>query len=318
MNYIITNSSITCFTQGKIYTVNKEAVTYDLVLAAIRANDEKQLLSILNQKQIVVDKLNDDGSDKVKIINGKLMYEDREITGLIATRVFEMLKQNLDIQPMRKFINNLMQNPSKRSVDELLGFMEACTLPITSDGCFLAYKRVRDDYKDVHSGTFDNSVGKTVEMQRNQVDDNKDQTCSTGLHFCSYNYLSYFGGSRIVVLKINPADVVSIPSDYNNSKGRCCKYEVVDELQVQDRLPLVGITDTYEDKYEVKEELDIKETEVKPVANFSTKLDESKVQSIKNELKAGICVKDIAEAWDISERQVRRIRDGHAWKHVKI
>ena len=30
-----------------------------------------------------------------------------------------------------------------------------------------------------------------------------------------------------MILKINPADVVSVPTDYNNSKGRCCKYTVV-------------------------------------------------------------------------------------------
>jgi hypothetical protein len=79
----------------------------------------------------------------------------------------------------------------------------------------------------------DNSVGKIVEMERNEVDDNKDQTCSTGLHFCSQDYLPHFGNgydSRVVILKINPADVVSIPSDYNNAKGRACRYEVVGEI----------------------------------------------------------------------------------------
>ena len=33
-----------------------------------------------------------------------------------------------------------------------------------------------------------------------------------------------------MILKINPADVVSIPSDYNNSKGRACRYEVIGEI----------------------------------------------------------------------------------------
>ena len=32
-----------------------------------------------------------------------------------------------------------------------------------------------------------------------------------------------------MIVKIDPADVVSIPVDYNNSKGRCCKYEVIAE-----------------------------------------------------------------------------------------
>jgi hypothetical protein len=33
-----------------------------------------------------------------------------------------------------------------------------------------------------------------------------------------------------MILKINPRDVVSIPVDYNDSKGRCCRYEVIGEL----------------------------------------------------------------------------------------
>jgi hypothetical protein len=81
----------------------------------------------------------------------------------------------------------------------------------------------------------DNSPGTVVEMERNQVDDNKDQTCSTGLHFCGLSYLDHFGGSdsRVVIVKIDPADVVSIPSDYNGAKGRACRYEVIGEMGVK-------------------------------------------------------------------------------------
>ena len=35
-----------------------------------------------------------------------------------------------------------------------------------------------------------------------------------------------------MILKINPRDVVSIPTDYNDSKGRCCRYEVIGEVGV--------------------------------------------------------------------------------------
>jgi hypothetical protein len=34
----------------------------------------------------------------------------------------------------------------------------------------------------------------------------------------------------VMILKINPADVVSIPTDYDGAKGRCCAYEVVAEV----------------------------------------------------------------------------------------
>lgn len=38
-----------------------------------------------------------------------------------------------------------------------------------------------------------------------------------------------------MLVKINPADVVSIPRDYNNTKGRCWTYEVVDEIARESR-----------------------------------------------------------------------------------
>jgi len=119
-------------------------------------------------------------------------------------------------------------------VDELYGFLEKNNLPITPDGHFLAYKKVRNDFLDIHSGTMDNSPGTVVEMERFKVDDNKDQTCSTGLHFCGMSYLGHFGSGsdRTVIVKIDPADVVSIPSDYNGAKGRACRYEVIGELNV--------------------------------------------------------------------------------------
>jgi hypothetical protein len=78
----------------------------------------------------------------------------------------------------------------------------------------------------------DNSIGMIVEMERNEVDDNRDNTCSSGLHFCSESYLKSFGGARTVIVKINPRDVVSIPSDYNDAKGRACRYEVIGEVNV--------------------------------------------------------------------------------------
>jgi hypothetical protein len=142
-------------------------------------------------------------------------------------------------------MENLMKNPSKRSVDQVYGFLEKNNLPITEDGCFLAFKKVRRDYLDIHSGTIDNSIGQVVEMDRNLVDDNPDSHCSSGLHFCSESYLGSFGGGSdpVMILKIDPADVVSIPTDYNGAKGRCCKYEVIAQVNGQPKDAFATVVD---------------------------------------------------------------------------
>lgn len=250
INYILGGDSITVFLDGNSYTINKQAHTYELVLKAVREGNIDALRDAVNIRQGIVKSLVETGGSMVRIEEDAIYYGDREVTGLIASRIFEMLRLGLSVKPMVRFLENMMENPSKRAVDELFGFIDACRLPITEDGHFLAYKRVRDNYFDVHSGTMDNSVGKILEMPRNMVDEDKNRTCSTGLHFCSYDYLAHFGGERIMVLKINPRDVVAIPADYNNSKGRTCRYEVVDELPVNEyRMPERTIDNDYTDKY---------------------------------------------------------------------
>jgi hypothetical protein len=142
------------------------------------------------------------------------------------------MQQDLPFKPLLTFLYNLMENPSYRAVNELYDFLDVGELPITEDGFFLAFKNVKSDYKDIHSGTFDNSVGSICEMPRYKVDEDKDRTCSSGLHFCSIAYLPNFSdsnGGHTMIVKINPKDVVSIPADYNNTKGRCSRYEVIGE-----------------------------------------------------------------------------------------
>jgi hypothetical protein len=226
--FIIQGNNVTVVIGNKPHTISKTHITYQKVIDAIKAGDWETVKNIIDPKKVVLDF----GQGRVSV-KGETLYWDGEVfNGALAKRMVEMLTEGFTIEPLVKFMENLLENPSKRSVDELYGFLEKNNLPITPDGHFLAYKKVREDYKDVHSGTMDNSPGQVVTMPRNKVDDDKDRTCSTGLHFCSEGYLKHFGGARTVIVKINPRDVVSIPSDYDNTKGRACQYEVIGEVGV--------------------------------------------------------------------------------------
>jgi hypothetical protein len=227
--FIMQGNSITVVIGSKPHTISKSHITFQKVLDAIKAQDWDLVKDIIEPVKVVLNY----GKGNVSVQGDELFWKGKPMHNALTTRMIAMLQDGFPIEPLVNFMENLMTNPSKRAVTELYGFLEKNSLPITPDGHFLAYKKVRNDYLDIHSGTMDNSVGKVVEMERNEVDDNKDQTCSTGLHFCSQNYLPHFGNghdSRVVILKINPSDVVSIPSDYNNAKGRACKYEVIGEI----------------------------------------------------------------------------------------
>jgi hypothetical protein len=226
--FLIQGDNVVVVIDNKPHTINKTHITYQKVVDAIKAGDWELVKDSIEPKKVVLDY----GNGNVSIQGETLFWKGKELHTTLAVKMIDMLKEGFPIEPMVHFMDNLYQNPSKRAVDELYGFLEKGNLPITPDGHFLAYKKVRDNYLDVHSGTMDNSVGQIVEMERFNVDDNKDNTCSTGLHFCSKDYLTSFGGERTVIVKINPRDVVSIPSDYNATKGRACRYEVIGELAV--------------------------------------------------------------------------------------
>ena len=224
--FIVQGSNITVVIGSTPHTINKSHITYERVLNAIKAGDWETVKDIIEPKKVVIEF----GKGNVSVQGDQVFWKERELHNALTNRLVAMIQDGFPVEPLVAFMDNLMENPSNRAVNELYGFLEKNSLPITPDGCFLAYKKVKFDYKDCYTGTMDNSVGKVVEMERNAVDDDQNRTCSTGLHFCSRDYLNHFGGERIVIVKINPRDVVSIPTDYDNSKGRACRYEVIDEI----------------------------------------------------------------------------------------
>lgn len=228
--FTVTPNSVIVMLNGKTYALTQDSHQhYATIRQALKDKDFATVEKLIDLAQAI----NDFGGGKIKVVNGVVMYGTHELHNAATRRLLEQMSEGFDVEPMVKFLENVMQNPSKRAVDELYSFLECNSLPITEDGHFVAYKRVNENFKDFYTGKMDNSIGKVVEMPRNFVNDDKDQTCSAGLHFCSLSYLPHYhsGQGRIVIVKINPADVVSIPSDYNNAKGRACKYLILEEYE---------------------------------------------------------------------------------------
>jgi hypothetical protein len=224
----------------KVKEILNQIVEGDICDDSVIAQAEAEIEEVISKKKQIEGATLKNG-DKLEVRDNTVYFirasdgEEYELEDGLADRLLEILKKKESATIMLRFLANMYQNPSRRAIRELFGFLRANDLPFTPDGHFLAYKKVRYDFFDIHSGTFDNSVGATPNMARNKVDDNPDSTCSRGLHICSKEYLPHYGCSdskvnRVIVCKVNPADVVSIPRDYNNAKMRCCRYEVVDEL----------------------------------------------------------------------------------------
>ncbi len=165
--------------------------------------------------------------ENVTIKKGVVKVDGKRLPEVLEKKVIEFYENGLPLYPIVNFYRNLMKNPSEESRKDLFTFLMKNQIPLTEKGMFRAYKKVRDDFTDSHTGTIDNSVGKVVTMPREAVNPNRHVTCSSGLHVASWKYAQGYAGQILLEIQINPQDVVSVPVDYDNAKMRVCKYKVI-------------------------------------------------------------------------------------------
>ena len=125
----------------------------------------------------------------------------------------------------------------KHSVEDLVRFIENAEMPVTADGRLVALKRVQkrsdgNNY-DIHSNTILNNVGCRVQMDIENVDPNRAQDCSYGLHVASRGYIRGFSGNTLLLILVNPEDVIAVPQ-YDPEKVRVCRYDIVHEFTQED------------------------------------------------------------------------------------
>lgn len=223
----MTSDGISFVIDNKPYDCATDHINFDDIMEAVKEDRWDDIPGLISVKATLSNYCSDSG---IEVHDDHITFGGKRIHGTIVDRILTMVQQGFNIDPIVKFLENLYNNPSHTAINELYDFLVSAKMPITEDGCFLAYKRVRDDYTSCHDGKTDNSIGSQPSMNRFEVNDDRTNTCSAGLHFCSHAYLKDFSGARTVILKINPADVVSIPSDYDNTKGRAWTYYVQGEV----------------------------------------------------------------------------------------
>lgn len=163
----------------------------------------------------------------------EVYYKEVPISGYLVDKLLAMIKDGVGVTPWALLLDRVMLNPLRSVRENLPKFLEECKMPITPEGHFLAWKLVGEDFMDCYNGTVNYKPGESPEMPRDQVDPNREATCSQGLHAAAFDYLPHYGfGSerKCVLVSIDPADVVAIPNDYNNQKLRTCKMYVIREV----------------------------------------------------------------------------------------
>ena len=201
-NYMFTGDTLFISAEGKTWLLGaSDAEKRSKVLALIK--EDKSWNEIKNELETDLASKMKKWCEEASVEGSGITFNDATILidgspiyGSLCSQIRLMHQEGLSLEPMVNFVRKMRKNPSYNIREQLWAFMEACQadggFTIAEDGDIMAYKVVTSDFKDKHSGTFDNSIGAIVEMPRCDVDDNPNNTCSSGLHFCAYSYVKCF------------------------------------------------------------------------------------------------------------------------------
>jgi len=244
--YIVSEDTATLLYEGKPYTLNSSHANFAPFKSALVEGDFETAINYLDIKK----QIKEFADGELKVENGSVYYYGTQLHGKVVDKLLELLESGLKLgSPFVKFVKNLLDNPSNNSVEELYDFLSYKSLPIDDDGYVIGYKGVCSDgwskSGNTHTivlqgevnerGQIMNRVGDTIEVQRRSVDDNRQNQCSHGLHIGSFDYAkSWASDGQLLLVRFNPADAVSVPQDAECQKLRVCKYEILEEVEVED------------------------------------------------------------------------------------
>lgn len=231
-HYIKTEDSITIlFHDASPITIRSDNKMYHTVIVELDNHRYSKIASIVDAATRISVNTNNDFA----VVDGVVHCGEDALPESLSNMLFKIIDTEENAVALKNFWLNLKQNPSARSQKCLYDFLEANHCCVTEDGHFVGYKAVTENYLDIRTKTIDNSIGSIVEMDRSKVDDDPQHTCSFGYHVAAFDYAanSYGckGRDRLVLVKVDPSKVVAVPYDYNNTKIRVCKYEVIGELE---------------------------------------------------------------------------------------
>ena len=274
---IVNNGTLVAIIDGVQYMVPQDHPHYN-VLRSNFHNEEWE--DFVDNESYEVGFNNAVSQSGLTVEDGVVNFNGVVVENYIADRIYDLYRQGEDFSSLVALLENINSNPSFNSREQLPDFLNNQYMPLTEDGCFLAYKSVGSDFYSKRAGVIEllqgtqvggrilNSPGEVIECDRSAVDDNPSNHCSTGLHAGAFAYGGIGGtyngyGDKVVIVKINPIDCVSVPSDNSFQKLRTCKYEVVCECKDKLTNAVYKTEEPHnEDEYREEEEYDTEDNSI--------------------------------------------------------
>lgn len=224
--HILSGDSISIYLESSdVYHCPNTHFLFNEIVQAVRSGNLKKVTILLKEQQY----------KGLKILEDKILFNGREINNFAVQTFFKLRAEGHDIEPMLRFLENSFKNKYPAIVEKLYDFLSSKGMPITQDGCFIAYKFCNRDFFDSHTGrTIQYIPGTRVEVEREDICDLSGEECSNkGLHVGNWEYSGMREGRenrRFLIVKVNPADVLSVPRGIDAKKIRVWAMDVLHEI----------------------------------------------------------------------------------------
>ena len=235
--FLVGKSGITCFNgDTRIGIVSRDCVNkYHAALTAIKMGEYKKASTYF-----ISDKPKKEKS-QLKLPKGFTLSEKNRTLSYnrhVWPHMYELshaVEGNTNWNKyFPKFLKKMAQL-RRRDRDMLTEFLNKNheLLSFDKEGNLLLWKRVNPDLTSIHldenGNSVPNKIGRATKMPREKVTHDPKEACAPGLHVCALEYLNYFyaENGNLLLCKVNPKDVVSVPEDYEQTKLRVCEYTPV-------------------------------------------------------------------------------------------
>jgi hypothetical protein len=264
MAFILTTKSGTTLLTpaGKHHTIPSSHVNYTKILDAIRERRWTDIDTLLDVKKEIEQavQFKTDGLIRISVATGEVFFNERPLKPSFAKQLLALHEDNFDIRPYVRCLAKIEASKFDRARDYFANFMDRTITPINDEGNFILYKRVQDNYKSFYDGKTDNSIGSEPRLTEKEADPNPANTCSSGMHCCTHEYLPHYHGGqgKVVICEVDPRDIIAFVDEGSQGlKLRCLGYKIIGELgkemqakaEVEHALPQPAVTP--ETRYDV-------------------------------------------------------------------
>ena len=198
--------------------------------------------------------------------NEQVRYEGERLNESLENHIIRIIhageEGSGEWKSFAKFVENLFNNSDAYIREQLFEWMKSARqwdegFTLTDDGCFIAYKGLtsidgvpyskfrgvgsverRDENGNLVVDEYENSqipnvVGTSVFMPRSLVTNDPATGCAPGLHVATFSYARTWAenGSLLISVKVNPRDVVSVPTECDAQKIRTSRYTILEAVE---------------------------------------------------------------------------------------